>query len=229
MISRIGTGETILVQSDEEPITLSEKAGLMKAATTAKEAVRTTLQAKRPLRTSKEQASERKLEYSTIYDRISPGRKLSPAEEAELRELKRVDNAVRAHERQHFFAAGAYAMGGPQFHYKTGPDGKRYAYIGHVDMEMSVDFSDPEKALRKAEIIKKAAMAPLDPSPADMAIAAMAQAALLRAKGECQARKARKAYHRSIEAKFQEKALAARNRLMFCQSFQSRLQSNQNS
>ncbi len=91
----------------------------------------------------------------------------------EIEQLKNRDREVRAHELAHLATAGAYARGGASFDYKIGPDGKRYAVGGEVNIDISKD-SDPQKTLEKAQVIRRAALAPADPSGQDRRIAMQA-------------------------------------------------------
>lgn len=107
-------------------------------------------------------------------ENISETEELSEEEQRQLDELKRADKKVRAHEQAHVNAAGGYARGGANYDYVTGPDGKRYASSGHVNLDVSPE-KKPEETVKKAEVIKRAALAPTDPSPSDRQIAANAQ------------------------------------------------------
>jgi hypothetical protein len=98
---------------------------------------------------------------------------LSEEEQRQIEELQKIDRKVRTHEQAHLNAAGGYARGGANYDYVTGPDGKRYAKSGHVNLDTGKERT-PEATIRKADIIKKAALAPADPSPADKQIAAEA-------------------------------------------------------
>lgn len=102
------------------------------------------------------------------------GKRLDAREQQEVRELKRSDAEVKRHEQAHLSAAGSYARGGAQFEYRTGPDGKRYAVSGEVRLDTSKVPNDPDATLRKAETIKRAALAPADPSQQDRRVAAEA-------------------------------------------------------
>lgn len=99
---------------------------------------------------------------------------LSSQERRELQELKTRDRAVRAHEQAHIAAAGSLARGGASFEYKEGPDGKRYAVGGEVDVDTGKVSGDPEATIDKARRIRQAALAPVDPSAQDRRIAAKA-------------------------------------------------------
>lgn len=90
---------------------------------------------------------------------------------AVLRELKAIDAAVRLHEQAHLAIAGELAQGGASFTFKTGPDGRQYAVGGEVQIDSSPGRT-PEETLRKAQIIRAAALAPAQPSAQDLAVAA---------------------------------------------------------
>ena len=91
-----------------------------------------------------------------------------------LQELKNRDREVRAHEQAHVAVAGQYARGGPFYDYQRGPDGRSYAVGGHVNIDSGKVAGDPEATLRKAEVIRRAALAPAEPSPQDRRVAARA-------------------------------------------------------
>ena len=104
----------------------------------------------------------------------SAGHGLTRAEQMELRELKQRDQEVKAHERAHIAAGGSHVQGGARFSYRLGPDGNRYAVGGEVSIDTASVPQDPEATLRKAEAIRKAALAPAQPSAQDRAVAAEA-------------------------------------------------------
>jgi len=100
-------------------------------------------------------------------------RELSPEEQQAIQELKQRDREVRAHEMAHLANAGQYAAGGPSYTYQTGPDGRRYAIGGEVPIDVSKEKT-PEETIRKMQTVRRAALAPANPSGADRAIAARA-------------------------------------------------------
>ena len=108
---------------------------------------------------------------------------LTPEEEQQVTELKARDLEVRQHEQSHLAAAGSFASGGAQFEYQTGPDGKQYAIGGHVNIDTSREGS-PDATIAKARIVQRAALAPADPSPQDVRIAAQASQMILEAQRE---------------------------------------------
>jgi hypothetical protein len=102
-----------------------------------------------------------------------------------LQQLKKRDIDVRAHEQAHLSVAGRYAAGGASFSYQTGPDGVKYAVGGEVPIDISAE-STPEATIQKMETVRRAALAPADPSPADLQIAADASAKEIQAMQELQ-------------------------------------------
>jgi hypothetical protein len=109
---------------------------------------------------------------------------LTPEQQQEVKELKEKDAKVRQHEQAHLMAAGTYAKGGAAYKYKTGPDGKRYAVGGEVKIDSSPIPNDPEATIKKAQIIKRAALAPAEPSAQDYRVAAQADQMELKARQE---------------------------------------------
>lgn len=116
--------------------------------------------------------------------------RLSEAEHQVVAQLKSRDREVRAHEQAHLAAAGPYATSGPQFEYAIGPDGKRYAIGGHVEIDISPVPGDAEATLRKATIVRSAALAAASPSSADQRVAAMASRMAAEARATLQAENA---------------------------------------
>ena len=88
--------------------------------------------------------------------------------------LRQRDQEVRLHEQAHLLVAGPYAKGGPSYAYETGPDGQRYAVGGEVPIDLSSVPGNPQATLQKALTIRRAALAPTDPSEADQVVAAKA-------------------------------------------------------
>jgi len=90
-----------------------------------------------------------------------------------LRELQKADQSVKAHELAHLAAAGGYAKGGASFSYQRGPDGQNYAIGGEVQVDTGKEAT-PAATIQKMQIIRQAALAPVDPSPQDQLVAAHA-------------------------------------------------------
>lgn len=96
------------------------------------------------------------------------------AEQQMIRELQARDREVRAHEQAHVAAGGNLVISGPSYTYQRGPDGRAYAIGGKVQLDVSEVEGDPEASLQKSERIRRAALAPMEPSPQDMKVAASA-------------------------------------------------------
>lgn len=107
---------------------------------------------------------------------------LSDAAQQQVQKLKQADTSVRQHEAAHQAAGGAHA-GGATFTFTRGPDGKNYATAGEVPIDVSAE-SEPAATVAKMEQVKAAALAPADPSPQDLRVAAQADAAKLQAQSE---------------------------------------------
>jgi len=101
---------------------------------------------------------------------------LSPKDLKQIQQLKSRDLEVKAHEQAHLSAAGSLAMSGASFTYQTGPNGVRYAVGGEVSISTSSVDGDPAATLRKADAIRRAALAPANPSSQDQAVAGKATA-----------------------------------------------------
>ncbi len=109
---------------------------------------------------------------------------LDPAEQRVLEKLKSRDREVRAHEQAHLSAAGNLASSGASFTYQKGPDGQRYAIGGEVGIESARVADDPQATLQRAQQIRRAALAPANPSAQDRSVAANASAIALEAQAE---------------------------------------------
>jgi|GEM_PF-6067682 len=90
----------------------------------------------------------------------------------QIQTLAARDREVRAHEQAHAAAGGHYA-GAPVYQFERGPNGLSYAVGGEVPISTGAEAT-PEATLRKAQIIRRAAMAPAEPSSQDRGVAAMA-------------------------------------------------------
>jgi hypothetical protein len=92
----------------------------------------------------------------------------------QLAQLKARDSEVRAHESAHIAAGGRYITGGASYTYQKGPDGGQYAVGGEVGIDSSPVPGKPEETAEKMRIVRAAALAPSDPSAADLSVAASA-------------------------------------------------------
>ncbi len=99
---------------------------------------------------------------------------LSQQDQQEISQLKQRDSEVKAHEQAHLSVAGGFAVGGASFTYQTGPNGIRYAVGGEVSISTSPVQGDPAATLKKADAIRRAALAPANPSTQDLKVAGRA-------------------------------------------------------
>ena len=97
---------------------------------------------------------------------------LSLEEQRIVTELQAADTNVRAHEAAHM-AAGGGLTSPASYTYEQGPDNKMYAVAGEVGISTG-EGNTPQESLNKAQTIRRAALAPADPSPQDLKVAAQA-------------------------------------------------------
>lgn len=95
---------------------------------------------------------------------------LTEEEQKVVEKLKQRDSEVKAHEQAHLAAAGGLAKGGPSYTYQVGPDGKQYAIGGEVQIDTSPG-STPEETIAKMQQVRRAALAPAQPSGQDISVA----------------------------------------------------------
>ena len=100
-----------------------------------------------------------------------------------ISKLRERDEEVKQHEMAHLSAGGQYVKGGPSYKYVKGPDGKMYAVGGEVEIDTSPE-KDPEKTIKKMEQIKRAALAPRNPSAQDKMVAEKAAIEEMKARME---------------------------------------------
>lgn len=112
------------------------------------------------------------------------GAELTAAELREIRQLQVRDRQVRAHEQAHLAAAGSLAASRANYQYVTGADGHRYAVGGEVSIDTSQVSGNPQATLNKAQQIRRAALAPANPSAQDLRVAADAARVALQAQVE---------------------------------------------
>ena len=108
---------------------------------------------------------------------------LTPQEQREVSELKTTDAEVKAHENAHKAAAAGLSTSAPNYEYETGPDGKKYAVAGDVNVSYQ-SSSDPEVNLKNAQQLRAAALAPADPSSQDRKVAMQAEREIAQARQE---------------------------------------------
>ncbi|MFT5083531.1 MAG: hypothetical protein ACI9Y1_001576 [Lentisphaeria bacterium] len=142
-----------------------------------------------------EPASARGSDQATVSQE---GRDKLDRENEKLREEQKIiqqlsarDTEVRAHEQAHAAIGGQYA-GAPSFTFQRGPDGVNYAVGGEVSISVG-RASTPQETIQKAQVIKRAALAPADPSPQDRRVAAEASQLEINARKELAAENTHKA------------------------------------
>lgn len=111
---------------------------------------------------------------------------LTPEAQQKILELSQRDQEVKIHEAAHAAVGGQYA-GAPSLSYETGPDGKRYAVSGEVNIDVSKVAGDPAATMKKADVIRAAALAPAQPSAQDRNVAASAAQMKAQAQAELMA------------------------------------------
>ena len=116
---------------------------------------------------------------------------LSAEEKREVENLKKTDQEVKAHERAHMAAGAGLVQGGASYQYQRGPDGKMYAVGGEVKIDTSRE-KDPKDTIRKMQQVKRAALAPSQPSGQDRSVAARASQIEAQARMELQKQNAGK-------------------------------------
>ncbi len=117
-----------------------------------------------------------------------PHPQLDEAEKERVQKLSQRDREVRVHEQAHKAAGGRYA-GAIHYEFENGPDGKRYAVGGHVNIDVAPVKGDPEATLKKMQVVRRAALAPAEPSSADRQVAARATAQAAQARTELAAKR----------------------------------------
>ncbi len=113
----------------------------------------------------------------------SQGGALSSEQLQQVEALAAADRKVRAHEQAHLSVGADLIRGGPSYSYQTGPDGKRYAVAGEVQIDTS-EARKPEDTIPRAQHIRATALAPADPSSQDREVAAQASSMEMAARQE---------------------------------------------
>ena len=113
---------------------------------------------------------------------------LSAEQQRQVAKLAARDREVRAHEAAHANVGGVHA-GAPRYSYTRGPDGRNYAVSGEVSIDLSPVAGDPQATINKAQLVRRAALAPAEPSAQDRSVANQAVAMEQQARAELQAQK----------------------------------------
>lgn len=94
-------------------------------------------------------------------------------EQQKIDKLADRDREVRNHERAHAAVGGQFA-GAPRYQYERGPNGVNYAISGEVSISVSPVSGDLQATIAKAQTVRRAALAPAEPSAQDRNVAAQA-------------------------------------------------------
>lgn len=105
-----------------------------------------------------------------------------PEVKAEIKALELTEKEVIVHEQAHK-AVGGNVTGPITYTHTEGPDGKRYINGGEVAINVK-EGSTPEETLKILEKVKAAALAPAEPSPQDLRVAASATAQIQQTRAE---------------------------------------------
>lgn len=134
-----------------------------------------------------EQASDQSQEEQRAQERRQQDAAEQRQLDAELQQIQKLadrDREVRAHEQAHQSVGGQYA-GGVSYTYERGPDGQNYAIGGEVSIDTG-KAATPEATLDKAETVRRAALAPAEPSSQDRRVAAQATTMAIEARADIQ-------------------------------------------
>lgn len=130
------------------------------------------------------EATEQTAARSSAQGTSATGQSLTREEQATVQKLQGIDRQVHNHEQAHLAAAGGYATGGASYETIRGPDGKEYAIGGEVPIDVSPVRDNPQATIRKAQVVRAAALAPADPSAQDRSVAAAASQIAAEARAE---------------------------------------------
>ncbi|MCS6240777.1 putative metalloprotease CJM1_0395 family protein [Shewanella baltica] len=123
---------------------------------------------------AKQQQSQAQSQAQQAQEQVKQAQEKAQAQQQQqVDSLKARDSEVKAHEHAHANVGGQYAQS-PSFKYEKGADGQRYATDGEVQIDVSAVGGDPLATINKMKQVYAAAMAPVDPSSADIRVAAEA-------------------------------------------------------
>lgn len=106
-----------------------------------------------------------------------------PEVKKEIEQLKQIEEEVIIHENAHK-AAGAGVTGAVTYSHTTGPDDQRYINGGEVSIQMPSGGGEPDETIALLEKVRQAALAPSQPSPQDLRVAASASAQINQVRAE---------------------------------------------
>lgn len=114
--------------------------------------------------------------------RSSDGDSLTEEEQEKVDQMQARHDEVKTHEQAHKSAGGSLAAA-PSYTYETGPDGKRYITDGEVQID-TAEEDDPRDTITKMQQVKRAALAPAEPSSQDRKVASEASRIEAQARAE---------------------------------------------
>ena len=176
-LSSLGSLEKIALGLDETTSETSADQGKLNGESSTEEA--RAISAKSDPQTDAKSEEQSVGQSSTENKEADPDKKkpngesLSREEIREVEQLKKRDAEVRQHEQAHVSAGGQHIRGGISYDYSQGPNGKRYVTSGEVSIDLSPE-STPQATISKMRQVRRAALAPAQPSGADRAAAAAA-------------------------------------------------------
>jgi hypothetical protein len=148
------------------------------------------------------------------YARRAPAQiDINMARQRILAQLRSIDIAVKTHEKAHQSVLGVYAMGPTRYVYVRGPDGRFYAVGGSIRVDTQPVRGNPQATIRKARLIRMAALSPLSPSMQDMRIASQAYRMETKAKRELAEERIEQRAERAEEASELRKSIVQKGRL----------------
>jgi hypothetical protein len=135
-------------------------------------------------------ASEKQTYEEPTRQQLSKQRKQAASETAQLQNMQQEikamsarDREVRAHEQAHRVVGGQHA-GPVMLNLERGPDGVHYAVSGEVAINVSAIANDPQASIQKLMQVRRAALAPAEPSAQDLQVAAAASHKMLEAQAQ---------------------------------------------
>jgi len=137
-------------------------------------------------------------ENKTSDQAVKSDSELTNSERQQVTELRQIDSQVRAHEAAHIAAGGSAISGGASFTYQKGPDGQLYAVAGEVPIS-SAGASTPEAKIAIARDMQAGALAPANPSPQDLKVAASAAQMEAQARQELNAEKSEEQKEKEVD------------------------------
>lgn len=94
-------------------------------------------------------------------------------EQEKVASLQARHQEVVTHEQAHKAAGGQHA-GAVSYDYEKGPDGRSYAVSGEVSIDVSPISGEPQATIQKMQQVRRAALAPANPSSQDRYVASQA-------------------------------------------------------